>query len=414
MCSCLSASPSSTGANNAEATALFQNLFRELKRVQVPVSLPEYLDLMAAMDKGLANYSVNEFYFLSRTLLIKDERYLDRFDQVFGHVFKGLERIAVDDEEVEIPEEWLKRLAELNLSEEEMAKIEALGGWEKLMETLRERMDEQEKRHQGGSKWIGTAGTSPFGAFGYNPEGVRIGQHESRYGRAVKVWDKREFRDLDGDVELGTRGMKIALRRLRRFAREGALDELDIDDTIQSTAKNGGWLDLRMVAERHNAAKVLLLLDVGGSMDAHVKRCEQLFSAAQSEFKHLEYFYFHNCLYENVWRNNRRRRTEQIPTWELINSYNSEYKVVFIGDAHMSPYEIVYPGAGVEHYNEETGEIWFRRLLNAFPKAVWLNPLRQRAWPSSQSIGMIQELLDNRMYPLTLDGLDTAMRELSK
>lgn len=393
---------------------MFQNLFRELKRVQVPVSLPEYLDLMAAMDKGLANYSVNEFYFLSRTLLIKDERYLDRFDQVFGHVFKGLERIAVDDEEVEIPEEWLKRLAELNLSEEEMAKIEALGGWEKLMETLRERMDEQEKRHQGGSKWIGTAGTSPFGAFGYNPEGVRIGQHESRYGRAVKVWDKREFRDLDGDVELGTRGMKIALRRLRRFAREGALDELDIDDTIQSTAKNGGWLDLRMVAERHNAAKVLLLLDVGGSMDAHVKRCEQLFSAAQSEFKHLEYFYFHNCLYENVWRNNRRRRTEQIPTWELINSYNSEYKVVFIGDAHMSPYEIVYPGAGVEHYNEETGEIWFRRLLNAFPKAVWLNPLRQRAWPSSQSIGMIQELLDNRMYPLTLDGLDTAMRELSK
>ena len=393
---------------------MFQNLFRELKRVQVPVSLPEYLDLMAAMDKGLANYSVNEFYFLSRTLLIKDERYLDRFDQVFGHVFKGLERIAVDDEEVEIPEEWLKRLAELNLSEEEMAKIEALGGWEKLMETLRERMDEQEKRHQGGSKWIGTAGTSPFGAFGYNPEGVRIGQHESRHGRAVKVWDKREFRDLDGDVELGTRGMKIALRRLRRFAREGALDELDIDDTIQSTAKNGGWLDLRMVAERHNAAKVLLLLDVGGSMDAHVKRCEQLFSAAQSEFKHLEYFYFHNCLYENVWRNNRRRRTEQIPTWELINSYNSEYKVVFIGDAHLSPYEIVYPGAGVEHYNEETGEIWFRRLLNAFPKAVWLNPLRQRAWPSSQSIGMIQELLDNRMYPLTLDGLDTAMRELSK
>ena len=393
---------------------MFQNLFRELKRVQVPVSLPEYLDLMAAMDKGLANYSVNEFYFLSRTLLIKDERYLDRFDQVFGHVFKGLERIAVDDEEVEIPEEWLKRLAELNLSEEEMAKIEALGGWEKLMETLRERMDEQEKRHQGGSKWIGTAGTSPFGAFGYNPEGVRIGQHESRHGRAVKVWDKREFRDLDGDVELGTRGMKIALRRLRRFAREGALNELDIDDTIQSTAKNGGWLDLRMVAERHNAAKVLLLLDVGGSMDAHVKRCEQLFSAAQSEFKHLEYFYFHNCLYENVWRNNRRRRTEQIPTWELINSYNSEYKVVFIGDAHMSPYEIVYPGAGVEHYNEETGEIWFRRLLNAFPKAVWLNPLRQRAWPSSQSIGMIQELLDNRMYPLTLDGLDTAMRELSK
>ena len=393
---------------------MFQNLFRELRRVQVPVSLPEYLDLMAAMDKELADYSVNEFYYLARALLVKDERYLDRFDQVFGHVFKGLERVTSENEEMEIPEEWLKRLAELNLSEEELAKVEALGGWDKLMETLRERMEEQEKRHQGGSKWIGTAGTSPFGAFGYNPEGVRIGQHKGRHGRAVKVWDKREFRDLDGDVELGTRGMKVALRRLRRFAREGALNELDIDDTIQSTARNGGWLDLRMVAERHNAAKVLLLLDVGGSMDAHVQRCEQLFSAARSEFKHLEYFYFHNCLYENVWRNNHRRRTEQIPTWELINSYNSEYKVVFIGDAHMSPYEIVYPGAGVEHFNEESGEVWFRRLLRAFPQAVWLNPLRQPGWPSSQSIKMIQELMENRMYPLSLDGLDAAMRELSK
>lgn len=392
---------------------MFLNLFAELKKAGLPVSLKEYLMLMACMKQRVVQYDVNEFYYLSRATLVKDERYLDRFDRVFGHVFKGLEP-PEGDMQTEIPEEWLRKLTENLLTDEEKAEIEALGGWEKLMETLRERLAEQDSRHQGGSKWIGTAGTSPFGAFGYNPEGVRIGQHESRHGRAVKVWDKREFRDLDGDVELGTRGMKIALRRLRRFAREGALDELDIDDTIQSTAKNGGWLDLRMVAERHNAAKVLLLLDVGGSMDAHVKRCEQLFSAAQSEFKHLEYFYFHNCLYENVWRNNRRRRTEQIPTWELINSHNSEYKVVFIGDAHMSPYEIVYPGAGVEHYNEETGEIWFRRLLNAFPKAVWLNPLRQRAWPSSQSIGMIQELLDNRMYPLTLDGLDTAMRELSK
>ena len=287
---------------------MFQNLFRELKRVRVPVSLPEYLDLMAAMDKNLADYSVNEFYYLSRAVLVKDERHLDRFDQVFGHVFKGLERIPTEDDEVEIPEEWLKRLAELNLSEEEMAKIEALGGWDKLMETLRERLAEQEGRHEGGSKWIGTAGTSPFGAYGYNPEGVRIGRH-GRHGRAVKVWDKREFRDLDGEVELGTRGMKIALRRLRRFAREGALNELDIDDTIQSTAKNGGWLDIRMVPERHNAAKVLLLLDVGGSMNAHVQGCERLFSAARSEFKHLEYFYFHNCLYESVWRDNRRRRT---------------------------------------------------------------------------------------------------------
>ena len=392
---------------------MFQNLFRELKRVRVPVSLPEYLDLMAAMDKGLADYSVDQFYFLSRALLVKDERHLDRFDQVFGHVFKGLERVSADDDEVEIPEEWLKRLAELNLSEEEMAKIEALGGWDKLMETLRERLTEQDERHQGGSKWIGTAGTSPFGAYGYNPEGVRIGQREGRQGRAVKVWDKREFRDLDGEVELGTRGMKIALRRLRRFAREGALSELDFDDTIQSTAKNGGWLDLRMVAERHNAAKVLLLLDVGGSMNAHVQGCERLFSAAHSEFKHLEYFYFHNCLYESVWRDNRRRRTEQIDTWELINSYNSEYKVVVVGDAFMSPYEIVYPGASVEHFNEEPGELWLKRLLRAYPQAVWLNPLRQRGWNSSESIKMIQELMENRMYPLTLDGLDSAMRELS-
>ena len=393
---------------------MFQNLFRELKRVRVPVTLPEYLDLMAAMDKGLADYSVDQFYYLSRALLVKDERHLDRFDQVFGHVFKGLERVTADDDEVEIPEEWLKRLAELNLSEEEMAKIEALGGWEKLMETLRERLAEQDERHQGGSKWIGTAGTSPFGAYGYNPEGVRIGQREGRQGRAVKVWDKREFRDLDGEVELGTRGMKIALRRLRRFAREGALSELDIDDTIKSTARNGGWLDLRMVPERHNAAKVLLLLDVGGSMNAHVQGCERLFSAARSEFKHLEYFYFHNCLYESVWRDNRRRRTEKIDTWELINSYNSEYKVVFVGDAFMSPYEIVYPGASVEHFNEEPGELWLKRMLRAYPNAVWLNPLRQRGWHSSQSVNMIQELMENRMYPLTLNGLESAMRELSK
>ena len=393
---------------------MFQNLFCELKRVRVPVSLPEYLDLMAAMDKGLADYSVDEFYYLSRALLVKDERHLDRFDQVFGHVFKGLERVSGDDEEMEIPEEWLKRLAELHLTEEEMAKVEAMGGWEKLMETLRERLAEQEGRHEGGSKWIGTAGTSPFGAYGYNPEGVRIGQREGRHGRAVKVWDKREFRDLDGEVELGTRGMKIALRRLRRFAREGALSELDMDDTIHSTAKNGGWLDLRMVPERHNAAKVLLLLDVGGSMNAHVEGCERLFSAAKSEFKKLEHFYFHNCLYEAVWRDNRRRRTEQFATWDLINSYNSEYKVVFVGDAFMSPYEIVYPGASVEHFNEEAGEVWLKRMLRTYPHTVWLNPIRQRGWHTSPSIKLIQEMMEGRMYPLTLDGLDQAMRELSK
>ena len=393
---------------------MFQNLFRELKRVRVPVSLPEYLDLMGAMDKGLAEYSVDDFYYLSRALLVKDERHLDRFDQIFGHVFKGLERVSANDEQVEIPQEWLKRLAELHLTEEEMAKVEFMGGWEKLMETLRERLAEQESRHEGGSKWIGTAGTSPFGAYGFNPEGVRIGQHQGRQGRAVKVWDKREFRDLDGEVELGTRGMKIALRRLRRFAREGALSELDMDYTIHSTAKNGGWLNLRMVPERHNAAKVLLLLDVGGSMNAHVEGCERLFSAARSEFKHLEYYYFHNCPYEAVWRNNRRRRTEQISTWDLLNSYNSEYKVVFVGDAFMSPYEIVYPGASVEHFNEESGEVWLKRILSNYHNAVWLNPLRQRGWHSSPSIKLIQEMMEDRMYPLTLDGLDQAMRELSK
>ena len=393
---------------------MFQNLFRELKRVRVPVSLPEYLDLMGAMDKGLAEYSVDDFYYLSRALLVKDERHLDRFDQIFGHVFKGLERVSANDEQVEIPQEWLKRLAELHLTEEEMAKVEFMGGWEKLMETLRERLAEQESRHEGGSKWIGTAGTSPFGAYGFNPEGVRIGQHQGRQGRAVKVWDKREFRDLDGEVELGTRGMKIALRRLRRFAREGALSELDMDDTIHSTAKNGGWLNLRMVPERHNAAKVLLLLDVGGSMNAHVEGCERLFSAARSEFKHLEYYYFHNCLYEAVWLNNRRRRTEQISTWDLLNSYNSEYKVVFVGDAFMSPYEIVYPGASVEHFNEESGEVWLKRILSNYHNAVWLNPLRQRGWHSSPSIKLIQEMMEDRMYPLTLDGLDQAMRELNK
>ena len=393
---------------------MFQNLFRGLKRVRVPVSLPEYLDLMGAMDMGVAEYSVDDFYYLSRALLVKDERHLDRFDQIFGHVFKGLERVSANDEQVEIPQEWLKRLAELHLTEEEMAKVEFMGGWEKLMETLRERLAEQESRHEGGSKWIGTAGTSPFGAYGFNPEGVRIGQHQGRQGRAVKVWDKREFRDLDGEVELGTRGMKIALRRLRRFAREGALSELDMDDTIHSTAKNGGWLNLRMVPERHNAAKVLLLLDVGGSMNAHVEGCERLFSAARSEFKHLEYYYFHNCPYEAVWLNNRRRRTEQISTWDLLNSYNSEYKVVFVGDAFMSPYEIVYPGASVEHFNEESGEVWLKRILSNYHNAVWLNPLRQRGWHSSPSIKLIQEMMEDRMYPLTLDGLDQAMRELSK
>ncbi len=393
---------------------MFQNLFRELRRVDIPVSIPEYLDLMSSMDLGLAYYSIDEFYYLSRTLLIKDERHLDQFDQIFSHVFKGITFLEAPNTPPDVPEEWLKRMSELHLSEEEKKKIEALGGWEKLMEALRQRIKEQEKRHEGGSKWIGTGGTSPFGAYGYNPEGVRIGQENSRHQRAAKVWDKREFRDLDGGVELGTRSMKIALRQLRHFAREGSANQLDLEDTIQSTARNGGWLDLRMIPERHNATKVLLLLDVGGSMDRHVKECEQLFSAAKSEFKHLEQFYFHNCVYEKVWRSNRRRHSEHISTWELINSYNSEYKLIFVGDASMSPYEIVYPGASVEHSNAEPGQLWIQRLLNAFPNYVWLNPICKLDWPMSQSVGLMQNIINNLMYPITLDGLDEAMRNLSK
>ena len=390
---------------------MFANLFTELKQAGVPVSLREYLDLLEATDAGVAGYSVEDFYFLARTALVKDERHLDRFDRVFGHVFKGLE--APEDEVVEIPEEWLRKMTELNLSDEEKAAIEAMGGWEKLMETLKKRLEEQKKRHQGGSKWIGTGGTSPFGAYGYNPEGVRIGQDGNRNFSAVKVWDKREFKDLDGDTQIGTRNIKVALRRLRRFAREGAATELDIDDTIASTAKNAGWLDLKIVPERHNAVKVLLLLDIGGSMDWHVKACEELFSAARSEFKHLETWYFHNCPYEGLWRENGRRHRERTPTFEMLHTYPSDYKLVFVGDASMSPYEIAMPGGSVEHYNEESGEVWLRRILAVYSRAVWLNPVPQERWRYTGSIGMIREIMEGRMFPLTLEGLDSAMRELS-
>ena len=390
---------------------MFANLFTELKQAGVPVSLREYLDLLEATDAGVAGYSVEDFYFLARTALVKDERHLDRFDRVFGHVFKGLE--APEDEVVEIPEEWLRKMTELNLSDEEKAAIEAMGGWEKLMETLKKRLEEQKKRHQGGSKWIGTGGTSPFGAYGYNPEGVRIGQDGNRNFSAVKVWDKREFKDLDGDTQIGTRNSKGALRRLRRFAREGAATELDIDDTIASTAKNAGWLDLKIVPERHNAVKVLLLLDIGGSMDWHVKACEELFSAARSEFKHLETWYFHNCPYEGLWRENGRRHRERTPTFEMLHTYPSDYKLVFVGDASMSPYEIAMPGGSVEHYNEESGEVWLRRILAVYSRAVWLNPVPQERWRYTGSIGMIREIMEGRMFPLTLEGLDSAMRELS-
>ncbi len=392
---------------------MFVELFTELRDAGVPVSLREYLDLLAATDGGLANFSVNDFYYLSRTTLVKDEKFLDRFDQVFGHVFRGLEAPESDDGTADIPEEWLKRLAELNLTDEEKAAIEAMGGLEKLMETLKKRLEEQEKRHQGGSKWIGTGGTSPFGAYGYNPEGVRIGQDGNRNFSAVKVWDKREFRDLDGEAELGTRNIKVALRRLRRFAREGAADELDLDDTIRSTAKNGGWLDIKMVPERHNAVKLLLLLDIGGSMDWHIRSCEELFSAARSEFKHLEHYYFHNCLYESVWRENARRHRQRTPTFDLMHTYPADYKLVFVGDASMSPYEVAVPGGSVEHMNDEAGEVWLRRMLALYSKAVWLNPVPEDRWRYTGSIGMIREIMEGRMYPLTLEGLDGAMRSLA-
>jgi uncharacterized protein with von Willebrand factor type A (vWA) domain len=390
---------------------MFTRFFLELRRAKVPASLREYLTLMEAMREHLAAYSMDDFYYLSRAALVKDERNLDKFDRVFGHCFKGIETIG--DAGVEIPEEWLRKLGEKVLTDEEKRLIEAMGGWEKLMETLQQRLAEQKGRHQGGSKWIGTAGTSPFGAYGYNPEGVRIGQDEKRNNRAVKVWDKREFKNLDDRVELGTRNIKLALRRLRQFAREGAAEELDLDDTIHSTAKNAGWLDIKLRPERHNAAKVLLCLDIGGSMDGHVKVCAELFSAARAEFKHLEYFYFHNCPYESLWKDARRRHVEKTPTIEVLHTYDQSYKLVLVGDASMSPYEIFQQGGSVEHWNEEPGEVWLRRLLATYPKAVWINPVPERYWEGTASIGMIHELMEGRMFPLTLDGLDRAMRRLT-
>ncbi|HYH21901.1 MAG TPA: VWA domain-containing protein [Azospirillum sp.] len=396
---------------------MFTTFFFELRKAGVPVSLKEYLTLMEAMKRGLAEYRVEDFYYLSRSCLVKDERNLDRFDRVFGTIFKGIgEATAAGDEiaVVDLPEEWLRKLAERFLTDEEKAQVQALGGWDKLMETLAQRLAEQKGRHQGGSKWIGTAGTSPFGAYGYNPEGVRIGQHESRHRRAVKVWDKREFKNLDDSVELGTRNIKVALRRLRKFARQGAADQLDLPDTIRATANNAGWLDLKMVPERHNAVKVLLFLDIGGSMDDHVRLCEELFSAVRTEFKHLEHYYFHNCVYESVWKDNKRRHAERIPTWDVLHTYPADYKLIFVGDAAMSPYEISYPGGSVEHWNEEAGHVWLQRMLSVYSRAVWLNPTPQQYWSYTESTRMLQRLMDNRMFPLTIEGLDAAMRELSR
>ena len=394
---------------------MFLNLFFALRAARVPVSLREHLTLIEAMDAGLARHDVDEFYYLARATLVKDERHLDRFDRVFGEVFKGLERAPGEDgvESVDLPEEWLRKLAEKHLSDEEKALVESLGGWDKLMEALRQRLEEQKGRHQGGSKWIGTAGTSPFGAYGYNPEGVRIGQHQSRHRRAVKVWDKRRFRNLDDSVELGTRNIKVALKRLRRWVREGAAEELDLDGTIRKTAEHG-YLDIQTRPERHNAVKILMLFDIGGSMDDHIKVAEELFSAARSEFKHLEYYYFHNCLYEGVWRDNQRRWGQQTATWDVIHTYGPDYKLIFIGDASMSPYEVLYPGGANEHWNAEPGETWLKRALAQWPSAVWINPVPQQHWGYTHSIGMISEIMGGRMFPMTLAGLDAVTKELSR
>ncbi len=374
-------------------------------------SITELLILLEAMKKGVAGQSVDDFYFLSRACLVKDETKLDLFDRIFASYFQGVED-SLADLMTDLPEEWLRHQAELVLSEEERARIDAMGGFEELMKALQERLDEQDERHEGGSKWIGTAGTSPFGAYGYNPEGVRIGQQGSRNRSAVKVWDRREYRNLDDSVELGTRNIKIALRRLRKFAREGAADQLDLDDTIDKTARNAGLLDIRMVPERHNAVKVLLCLDIGGSMDDHVRVCEELFSASRSEFKHLEYFYFHNFIYESLWKDNRRRHAERISTLDITHKYGADYKLVFVGDATMSPYEIAYAGGSLEHWNDEPGAVWMKRLLNTYPKAIWLNPEPRSRWDYTPSVKLTRDLMDDRMYPLTITGLDEGIKAL--
>ncbi|MFZ4788786.1 MAG: vWA domain-containing protein [Beijerinckiaceae bacterium] len=384
--------------------------FTQLRAAKIPVTLREYLTLLEALDKDLAARSVEDFYYLSRSCLVKDERFLDRFDRVFSSHFKAITRSSEAVEEADIPKEWLEKLAERHLDPKEREAIKALG-WDKLWETLAERLKEQKGRHQGGSKWIGTAGTSPFGAYGTHKEGIRIGQEGNRNFSAIKVWDKREFKDLDDNVELGTRAIKIALRRLRRFARTGSAEELDLDNTIRGTAEKG-FLDVRMRPERRNAIKVLLFLDVGGSMDYHIERVEELFSAVSSEFKHLEFFYFHNCPYERLWKNNRRRHELTTPTWDVIRTFPNDYKVVFVGDGAMSPYEIAMPGGSVEHWNEEAGSVWIKRLLDHFPKTIWINPVPQPHWTYSQSTQMLLTLLEGRMVPLTLDGLDQGMKML--
>jgi uncharacterized protein with von Willebrand factor type A (vWA) domain len=391
---------------------MFFNFFDELRAARVPVTLKEYLALMEAMQANVIDMKIDEFYVLARTVLVKDERNLDKFDRVFGHAFKGLENLE-PSEIAQIPEDWLKALTEKFLSEEEKKQIEALGGWEKLMEELQKRLEEQKKRHEGGNKMIGSGGTSPFGNNGYNPEGVRIGQDKGRHGKAVKVWDKREYKNLDDQVELGTRNIKVALRRLRKWARQGAETELDMPGTIQNTA-NKGYLDLKLVPERRNTVKVLIFFDIGGSMDSYIKLCEELFSAAKTEFKHMEFFYFHNCLYESVWKDNRRRHNEKTRTWDVLHKFGNDYKIVFVGDATMSPYEITYPGGSVEHWNEEAGATWVQRVAEIYPHLIWLNPVAEKHWEYTPSIQLVKQLINERMFPLTLEGLERAMRELSR
>ena len=395
---------------------MFLPFFDQLRQHKVPVSMREFLAFLDGMAAGLATYDVDAFYYLARTSMVKDERNIDKFDRAFAAAFSGLENISLDDvmEAVDIPHEWLEKMAEKHLPPEEKAEIEAAGGFDKLMETLRKRLEEQKGRHQGGNKWVGTAGTSPFGAYGYNPEGVRIGQNESRHQRAVKVWDKREFKNLDDTVELGTRNIKVALKRLRRWARDGANDELDLGGTIRATAEHG-YLDVKTRPERRNAVKVLLFLDVGGSMDPHIKTVEELFSAAKAEFKHLEYFYFHNCLYEGVWRDNRRRWTEQLDTMEVLRTYGPDYKCIFVGDASMSPYEIAYPGGANEHWNAEAGSVWLSRAREQWNSNLWINPIPEKYWPYTQSIKMVQEIFGaEAMVPMTLEGLSRGMKTLTR
>ncbi len=393
---------------------MFLPFFDELRRHRVPASLREFLDFLGVLGTGLVTYDVDGFYYVARTALVKDERHMDRFDRAFAAAFSGVEAIPEEAvvEAMDLPEDWLRKMAEKHLSEEERAEIEALGGFDELMKTLKERLAEQTERHQGGSKWVGTAGTSPFGAYGYNPEGVRIGQDGSRHRRAVKVWDKREFANLDDDVEIGTRNIKVALKRLRAWARDGAEEELDLPATIRSTASNG-YLDVKTRPERRNAARVLLFLDVGGSMDDHVQVVSELFSAATSEFRHLEQFYFHNCLYEGVWRDNRRRFQEQVPTWEVLRTFGPEWRCIFVGDAAMSPYEIALPGGANEHWNEEAGHVWLERARDHWPDHLWINPVPERFWEMTQSTAMIREIFGpERMVPMTLEGLTRGMKRL--